>query len=382
MGGKSSSSSKAPSPDPRIGDAAIRNAELGEGWLKFAQEQFAQGNERQQGIDDLNARVINEQLETQDQSNRWATEDRARYTDVFRPMEDDYLAEAKAAGSAGAQEQAAAEARADVQGSAASQRRATERNMASMGVNPNSGRYQGAARAQETDTALASAGAQNMARQQEEDRGRAMRADAINLGRGLPSQAAGGLGMGLQAGNTAVGNATAGEAVWRGNSSVMGQGFSGAMQGSSNQGNILGNLYGNQLGAWQAQQNINSANTAGTMGLIGNLAGAAADIWSSKEVKTNKQPVKDGAALAAVKGLDVEQWDYKPGVADGGSHVGPYAEDFQRETGLGDGQKIPVQDAIGVTMKAVQELDAKVDQLAGGGPKQRKARPEAQGLAA
>ena len=63
--------------------------------------------------------------------------------------------------------------------------------------------------------------------------------------------------------------------------------------------------------------------------------------------------------------MPVDEWQYKRGVADGGKqrHVGPYAEDFKRETGKGDGKTIPVVDAIGTTMGAVKELSAKVDRL-------------------
>ncbi|PWB90923.1 hypothetical protein C5688_08655 [Methylocystis sp. MitZ-2018] len=51
------------------------------------------------------------------------------------------------------------------------------------------------------------------------------------------------------------------------------------------------------------------------------------------------------------------------GVEDEGAHIGTYAQDFQRETGLGDGKSINVIDAIGVAMGAIKELSAKVDKL-------------------
>jgi hypothetical protein len=53
-----------------------------------------------------------------------------------------------------------------------------------------------------------------------------------------------------------------------------------------------------------------------------------------------------------------------PGIEDGGEHVGPYAEDMQRVTGLGDGKSIKVQDALGLTMRAVQDVSRKVDRIA------------------
>jgi hypothetical protein len=69
----------APSPDPRIGMAAMKNAEIGEDWLAFAREQFAAGNVRQDEMDDLTTAVIDQQLVTAEQQAEWATKDRERY---------------------------------------------------------------------------------------------------------------------------------------------------------------------------------------------------------------------------------------------------------------------------------------------------------------
>lgn len=62
--------------------------------------------------------------------------------------------------------------------------------------------------------------------------------------------------------------------------------------------------------------------------------------------------------------MPVEEWTYKQGVADEGRHIGPYAEDFQAATGKGDGKTINLMDAVGVNMKATQELSQKVEQVA------------------
>jgi len=51
-------------------------------------------------------------------------------------------------------------------------------------------------------------------------------------------------------------------------------------------------------------------------------------------------------------------------VADEGHHIGTYAQDFKQATGQGDGHTINLQDAVGLTMKAVQDLDKKVEQMA------------------
>lgn len=264
----------APAPDPNIGVAALKNAELGEEWLTFAKEQFAQGNIRQEEMDALTNRVIEQQLSTQDQTNAWAQEDRQRTKEVFQPLQDEFIQQAKEYDSPEKQAQAASEAKADVLKAADTGNQIQLRQMASMGINPASGRFQGTQRANDLNVALSSAGAQNAARTMVKDKGLALKADAINMGAGLPSSTAAAYGIGLNAGNAATGNSAQANANWRGNVGIMGQGFGGAMQGYSNQANILNNLYGNQVQAWQAQQQANATSAAGIGSMVGTIAGA------------------------------------------------------------------------------------------------------------
>lgn len=268
--------SKAPAPDPNIGKAALEEMELGRNWLAFAKEQFAIGNVRQEELDELTKRVVEQQLQTQDETNAWAREDRNRYKSVFQPLQDEFIEEAKSYASPERQEAAAAEAQADVQQAARQAAEANARQMASMGVNPTSGRFQGISRAQETQTALATAGAANNARQMVRDKGLALRADAINMGAGLPSSTASAYGLGLNAGNSATGNAGSANANWRANVGIMGQGYQGAMQGLQGGAGILNQQYGNQLSAWAAQQQANAQGMGGLFGAIGTGIGAYA----------------------------------------------------------------------------------------------------------
>jgi len=264
----------APSPDPNIGIAALRNAEVGEQWLKFAEEQFKVGNIRQEELDALTESVIKQQMATQDETNTWAREDRARTKSVFQPLQDEFINEARNYASDERQAEAAAEARADVVQSMGLQQQANRRQMARMGINPDSGRFQEQSRLDNLNTALASAGAQNSARTQLRDKALALKGDAINIGAGLPSSAAAAYGIGMNAGNSATGNAVQANGNWRANVGIMGQGYGGAMQGYSNQANILNNLYGNQVNAWAAQQQANATSSAGIGSMVGTIAGA------------------------------------------------------------------------------------------------------------
>ncbi|QCP84323.1 tail fiber domain-containing protein [Cereibacter sphaeroides] len=319
----------APKPDPQIGKAALETAETGRRYLAWMQDQ---------------AKVTNE----------WAAEDRDRQQSVFVPLEDQYIAEAKAYDSPERRQAAVAQAVADVRQQSALARGQQQRQLSAMGVNPSSGRFASEARKTATSEALAAAGASNTARRQVEATAEGKMANAINLGKGLAVNPA----TSMQISNGAASS-----------------GFQGAMQGTQAQGSMLNQQYQNQLSAYNAQQQ----SAAGFGQAIGMLGGA----WlmsSSEEVKENKRPVH--GVLDAVKELRVEKWQYKPGEGDGGEHIGPYAEEFTAKTGLGNGKEISIIDALGINMGAtkelagqVEELAAKVDSIAGakGKPKTREA---------
>ncbi|WP_296100363.1 tail fiber domain-containing protein [uncultured Agrobacterium sp.] len=355
--GKSSNS--APAPDPQIGAAALMQAKTGEAWLGFAKDAFAVSQERQKELDALTTKVTEQQLGLATDQAKWSKADRARYESVYRPIEDEFINEAKNYGSEAKQAEAAAEARADVQTAAANNRAATERANASMGVTPGSGRFAGVQAASDLGVSLAEAGAANTARQAVRDKALALKADVVNLGKGLPAQAAAGAGGSVAASGTALsGNqATNGQSLAA--STIMNSGFSGAMQGYAGQASTLNQQYGLQLDAWKTQQQMNAAGAQGIGSFLGGIGGLL--FKSDENAKENKEPIEDGEALEALKAMPVEAWDYKEGVADEGRHIGTYAQDFTEQTGLGDGQNIAAQDAIGITMKAVQDVDNKLD---------------------
>ena len=94
-------------------------------------------------------------------------------------------------------------------------------------------------------------------------------------------------------------------------------------------------------------------------------AGAAAAMASSKDYKEDKKEIKEDKALKAILNMPIEKWKYKKGIADESEHIGPYAEDFKKETGMGSGKDIKYQDSIGLIMKAIQDLNAKIDNIKG-----------------
>ncbi|MGL6181846.1 MAG: hypothetical protein ACRC2G_06720, partial [Aestuariivirga sp.] len=98
---------------------------------------------------------------------------------------------------------------------------------------------------------------------------------------------------------------------------------------------------------------------------IGKTAG---DIWSGlgtifsdEDIKDSKVKADPEKSLKAIRKMRVERWKYKRETGlPADEFEGTYAQDFKRETGLGDGKTIPVISAIGVMMNAIKALDARV----------------------
>jgi hypothetical protein len=362
--GRSSKAPEAPKPDPNIGRAALAQAEMGQAWLDFSKEAFKISEARQVELDAITKEIANQQIEIGETQFDWAKSDRARYESTFKPLEDEFIREASNYGSEERQDSLAAEARSDVLSAAAGERAAAQRDAASMGLNPASGRFAGLSRASELGTALGAAGAETNARQMVRDKGLALKADVANLGRGLPAQSAQATALGLNAGGSAAGLYGAANQQYLASTGIMGQGYRGAMAGYAGQASTLNQQYGQQLDAWRTQVSSQNTATSALFGGIGTILGAGI-MRSDENLKEDKSPIPEGEALDAIRDMRVEEWSYKDGVADEGRHIGTYAQDFQAATGKGDGRTINLQDAIGLTMKAVQDLDAKVEGLAG-----------------
>lgn len=274
MGGKGGGA--APAADPRIGEAAVMQAEIGKDWLDFAREQFDVGNVRQDAMDELSKKLIDQQYGISERQDTWAQEDRARYKELYQPLEDDFVREATNYATPEKQAEAAAAAKADIMTNAASAEQQSQRQMASMGINPLSGRFKGIDRAGDLTVGLAAGGAQNSARQMVRDKGLALKADVTNLGRGLPAQSAQATTVGLGAGQAAMGTAGAANANFYQNNQTMAQGFQGGMAGYQGMGNTLNQKYSSDINAWGQQAQASATSAAGTGQMVGAGLGMAA----------------------------------------------------------------------------------------------------------
>ena len=253
MGGKA----KAPPPPDYSGliaaneKAAQYSYDLGKQQLAWAKEQYAQDRE-------ITDKVIARAMEISDMNQLNAEQDRNFYIENYRPLEQDLIRDAQTYGSAERRELEMGKAEANVAQQFEQARRAATRNLESFGIDPSSTRYAALDIGMRTNQAAATAAAGNQANAQVDAISRALRSEALNVGKGYPGQVAATYGTALQAGNQAV---NSGLATTASGANTMGTGVQ--WQGLGNQsmqiwGNTLNQSYQNQLDAWKANQSQSS----------------------------------------------------------------------------------------------------------------------------
>lgn len=259
-------------PDPQIGKAALMQAKTGEDWLTFSKEAYDQSLVRQDATDALNKQVTTQQLEDMRKASSRSDTEWDRYNSLFKPVEDQMVKDALSYDTPEAQAKAAAEAKADVMINVGQAQEQNARQMASMGIDPRSGRFAGVDRSNDMAVALSAAGAQNAAREQVKATGMALREGVANFGKGATATAAQQVGLGLNAGNSAASNQMAGDASSRANTNVMAQGFQGAQQGYAGQAQTLTAQRAQNIQASGQNQQSSAAGAGAVVGLVGAAA--------------------------------------------------------------------------------------------------------------
>jgi hypothetical protein len=125
-----------------------------------------------------------------------------------------------------------------------------------------------------------------------------------------------------------------------------------------NYGGLVGQNYGAQMGAYQANQGMKMA-TATTLGTLG-----SALLKCSRDLKTVVGQVNPAVAGRIMAHMPLYQWRYTPESGEGQEHhIGPMAEDFQAMTGLGQPQAIHVVDYLGLLAGALQNALHRIEVL-------------------
>ncbi len=345
--------------------AAEANAAIAKESLDFYKQVYAEQAPNREKAAALNEKVSNAQLATMEQNNTISKDYWDYQKNTFRPLEEKIVADAQEYDTTARREEKAGQAIADVGMQAEVARQSNNRALMRTGVNPNSGKMLAMGNQMALGEAVAKAGAANKAREAVEVQGYARKMDAANLGRNLASNQATSAGVALNAGNSAVTNA--GVTMNQANQAAQtaGQGFTTAINANNSAGNLytsIANIEGKDSGIMQ---------TLGTVagGFAGSAAGSAKIAgWMSDETKkTDIKPVNDEQALEAVEKTPVANWNYKPGMGDGGNHTGPMAQDVQKNMGdavAPGGKQIDPITMNGITMASVAALSRKVDKLA------------------
>ncbi len=263
---------KAPDVDPRIGEAAIRQAKLGEDYLAWEKERYEQSKPRQARMDALTEQTTQADLATRAANDRRASEQWDRYKTIFAPIEDEYAAEARQAGGVADQADEAGRAAADVEAANSAALAQHDRAMMASGVNPASGKFDASRRMSATMGAAAKAGAMTGARVAAKDRGLGLKANVSNMGRGLSADTSTGYGLGLQAGSQAMANGMAGNNYFASRGAGMATGTQAAMQGQGALSNTYGQIYNAEAGAAAGTAQAKAGQKSAAIGAVAMIA--------------------------------------------------------------------------------------------------------------
>lgn len=340
-----------------INAAAVANAALSKETLEFYKQVYAEGAPDRKRAADTAFKTSEAQMASMSQNDAISKDYWDYQKNTFRPLEGGLVRDAEAYDTSARRDAEAGKAVADVGMQTDVARQASLRQLERKSVNPSSGKMLDLGNQMSMSEAAAKAGAANKARSLVETQGFARRMDAANLGRGLASSQATSAGVAMNAGNSAVNNAGVPLQQAQNAASMMGQGFTSAIIGN----NSAGQLY---TSAGQIQ---NTARGQDMQLLAAGMGASATAFASDKNKKKNIKPVTDEQALEAVEKTPVSSWDYKDGAGDGGSHIGPMAQNVQKNMGdkaAPGGVQIDPITMNGITMAGVAALSRKVDKLA------------------
>lgn len=128
-----------------------------------------------------------------------AAADRKRYEDVYQPIENQLVSDANSYASPERKLLEIGKATSLVSNQMEGQRQSAIRNLEGFGIDPSATRYAGLDANMRAFTGAAQASAGNAASQNVDNTARALRSEALNIGRGYPGQIAQAYGTGLNA---------------------------------------------------------------------------------------------------------------------------------------------------------------------------------------
>lgn len=261
---------KAPAAPDYSGVAAAneKSAQLA---YQLGQEQLAWAKEQYANDKVTYDKIVNGFLEDMDESSAAAAKDREFYEKNFQPLEEALANEAKTYDTPERREKEMGSAQSAIAQQFDSQRQNAQRELEAYGIDPSSTRYAALDMGTRVGQAAAQAAAGTAANNRVEDTARALRSEAINVGKGYPGQVASSYQTASQMGQGAAG--TTGQSSQIGGQNM---GRPTDYMGLGNQavgqwGNTLNMSYQNQLDRFKANQSASSG-WGSALGLVGGLA--------------------------------------------------------------------------------------------------------------
>lgn len=303
---------KAPKP-PDYSAVAAASEKAAELSYKLGQEQLAWAKEQYASDKGIYDRIVDGFLSDMDYNSSIAKQDREFYEQHFQPLEEDLAREAASYDTQERREKEMGSAQSAVAQQFSAQRENAQRELEAYGIDPSSTRYAALDVGMRAAEAAAAAAAGTGASNRVEDTARALRSEAINVGRGYPGQVAqsyqtasqqGGGAAGITGQGTQIGGQTMGTAP-----QYMGLGN----QAVGTWGNTLNMGYQNQLDAWKANQQASS----GIGGILGLISGFRFEDGGAVP------PVEGGAIPEEMSPSGGEQVDDIPARLNAGEFVIP-----------------------------------------------------------
>ena len=248
---------KAPPPPDYSGVAAANEKsaqlayQLGQDQLAWAKEQYGKDST-------IYNRIVDSFLSDQDESSAAAAKDREFYEKNFQPLEKQLAQEAVSYDTAERRQKEMGAAQGQIANQFNAQRDNATKELEAYGIDPTSTRYAALDIGTRAAQAAAQASAGTAANNRVEDTARALRSEAINVGRGYPGQIAQSYSTATGAGQAA--GAATGQATTIGGQTM---GTAPSYMGLGNQavgqwGNTLNMAYNNQLDRFKANQAASS----------------------------------------------------------------------------------------------------------------------------
>lgn len=206
-----------------------------------------------------------------DQQMANAQTDRARYENIYQPVENQFVSTAQNWNSPARANQQAAAAEADVATQFEAQRKQALGSLESYGIDPSQTRFGALDLGTRVSQAAAQAAAGTQSRRETEAMGLSLQGEAINIGKGYPGQVSNAYAGATQAGQAGI-NSGLNTSTTYGNL----MGTANQWAGTSNQAMGIGGGIAGSQGQYATSQNALAAQqSASTMSAVGSIAGAA-----------------------------------------------------------------------------------------------------------